>query len=191
MLLYLGLQKADLDDIQPVSYSLLPNATRTYNMVNTGSIPPPKINLFNQIHPAVSKKTHDMSLLPPNQGLCDLFPDRIEPKDVQAAHRDGSLEIQWYSSLRAELKRRYLVRRQVDLGRDIKHSWTSDGGMAFVADLMPVIHFHRRNLVPFCNKPTILYWELSAQQSSHPFCTGLIFACIYNFGFDFTITLLP
>ena len=58
--------------------------------------------------------------------------------------------------------------------------------MAKIADPIPVFNFHLLKLEPLCNKPTMLYWELSAQDtSSHPDCPGLIFACIYKFWFRF------
>ena len=126
-----------------------------------------------------------MSLFPPIPGLCEVYPDRIEPEDVRAANRDGSLNTEWYSSLRAELKMSYFVARQGTIGRDIKDYWTSDTLMDKVVDPMPVLRFHRRNLEPLCNKPTMLYWELSAQKPDHPYCRGFIFACIYKFWFRF------
>ena len=136
-------------------------------------------------NPAVFRKPHNMSLFPPIQGLCEVYPDPIEPEHVRAANRDGSLKTEWYSNLRAELKMRYFVERQATIGRHIKDYWTSDSGMDKVVDPMPVLRFHRWNLEPLCNKPTMLYWELSAQESSHPYCRGFIFACIYKFWFRF------
>ena len=136
-------------------------------------------------HPAVSRKPHNVSLFPPIQGLCEVYPDRIEPEDVRAATRDGSLKTEWYSSLRAELRMSYFVDRQGTIGRDIKNHWTSDIYMDKVVDPMPVLRFHRRNLEPLCNKPTMLYWELSAQKPDQPYCSGFIFACIYKFWFRF------
>ena len=126
-----------------------------------------------------------MSSFSPIQDHCEVYPDRIEPEDVRAANRDGSLKIKWYSSLRAELRIAYLVKRQATFGRDIKDYWTSDGGMDKVVDPIPLLRFHRWNLEPLCNKPTTLYWELSAQETSHPYCPGFIFACIYKFWFRF------
>ena len=126
-----------------------------------------------------------MSLSPPIQGLCEVYPDRIEPEDVRAANRDGSVYTEWYSSLRAELKMSYFVSRQGSIGRDIKDHWISDIYMDKVVDPMPVLRFHRRNLEPLCNKPTMLYWELSAQRSSQPYCPEFIFACIYKTWFRF------
>ena len=126
-----------------------------------------------------------MASFSPIQGLCEVYPDRIEPEDVRAANRDRSRKIKWYSSLRAELKIGYLRDRQGTFGRDIKNYWTSDGGMAKVVDPIPVLRFHPRNLEPLCNKPTMLYWELSAQETSQPYCPGFIFACIYKFWFRF------
>ena len=83
------------------------------------------------------------------------------------------------------MKMSYLVKRQGNTGRHIKDCWTSDVKMDKVVDPMPVLSFHRWNLEPLCNKPTMLYWELSAQKSSHPYCSGFVFACIYRFWFRF------
>ena len=125
-----------------------------------------------------------MSSVPPIQGLCEVYPDRIEPEHVRAANEDGARKIGWYNTLRARLKHEYLLSRQGTFGRDIKDYWTSDRGMAEVADVLPVLCFHRSNLRPLCNKPTMLYWELSAQNTgSHSCCPGYIFACIYKFWF--------
>ena len=155
-------------------------------MVKTGLDPATKDEISqpgttrNQ-HLAVSRKSRNMSLLPPIPGLCEVYPDRIEPEDVRAGNRNESLNTEWYSSLRAELKMSYFVARQGTIGRDIKDHWTSDIYMDKVVDPIPVLRFHRGNLVPLCNKPTMLYWELLAQRSDQPCCPGFIFACIYKF----------
>ena len=117
--------------------------------------------------------------------MCEVHTDQIRPEDVRAAHRDRSLETKWYSNLRAELKTEYLVERQLIFGRDMRDYWTSDRGMDKVVDPIPVLRFHRWNLEPLCNKPTMLYWELSAQRKSPPYCSSFTFACIYKFWFRF------
>lgn len=54
--------------------------------------------------------------------------------------------------------------------------------MSKVVDLMPVIH-HDRSLEALCNKPTMLYWELSALDPDTGRCPEIVFACIYKYWF--------
>ena len=120
-----------------------------------------------------------MPVSPPTQGGCGIFSVGKKLENVLANNRDRSVNTPVESKLRAELKRRYNREKEENFGAEIKQYWKSDSQMSKVVDLMPVIH-HDRSLEPLCNKPTMLYWELSALNPDTGTCPEIVFACIYK-----------
>ena len=85
------------------------------------------------------------------------------------------------SKLRARLKLHYYRDKRGSHGDDLRPYWNSDAWMLTVKDLTPAVHLLRQ----VCNKPTMLYWDVSAQLSGSNACPSIIFACIYKCWFRY------
>ena len=96
------------------------------------------------------------------------------PKD-----RDGSMSDDMKIKLRAELKRQHYDYKESLFGEDSKYHWRSGSRMFELNGLMPETWSYW-SLQRFCNKPTMLYWALSAQDPTTKSCPGMVFACIYK-----------
>lgn len=117
-----------------------------------------------------------MSSSPPIQGGCEVYPNGQESEDVV---RNGSVNNSMNSKLRAELKRHYYLKKEAVFGENIKHYWKSESWMFKVLNLTPEVR-HHQNLKQLCNKPTMLYWDISAQNADTNSCPGIVFACVYK-----------
>lgn len=125
-----------------------------------------------------------MSSSLPIQDDFEVCPDGQEPDNISATDRDGSVNTPSNPKLRAELKRHYYQKKEALFGQDIKHYWKSDTCMLRVVGLKPMVSQHMdQHLRQLCNKPTMLYWELSAQSPDTRPCLGMVFACIYKYWF--------
>lgn len=120
-----------------------------------------------------------MSLSHRVKGGCDICWDGQEPEDVPATDRDGSVNTPWNSKLQAQLKKQYYQLKESIFGEDIKDFWKSHVSLLKVVGPTPVVRDNWR-LRQLCNKPTMLYWELSAQRSENSSCPEIVFACIYK-----------
>ena len=116
-----------------------------------------------------------MSLSPRIQGGGQACPNEQEPENVPGTDRDISVNTPLDSKLRVELKREYYDGKEETFGVDIKDDWRM---MRKVVGPMPVVH--RRSLQRLCNKPTILYFESSAQSPCPSSWPAIVFACIYK-----------
>lgn len=121
-----------------------------------------------------------MLLSSTTQGGSESCPGGQEPEVVPATKRDDSMTTLRNGKLRAQLKKNYYEKREAGFGAGIKVYWKHETWMLKVVDLMP--EFHGWHLMQLCNKPTILYWELSAQgfDPRLGLGTGIVFACIYK-----------
>lgn len=121
-----------------------------------------------------------MSLSSPKQRGSNVCPDEQELDNVQVTEPDNSIQKSLDSKLRAELKRNYYKGKEEFFSADMRVYWQSYGCFMFkLVDQLPDIG-HHHSLKQLCNKPTILYWELSAQNSNSDACPGIVFACIYK-----------
>ncbi len=80
------------------------------------------------------------------------------------------------------MKQTYLETEEATFALDLKHHWSSDVRMSTLASPTP-LSASRYELNQFCNKSTLLYWEVSAQNPDPDYipCPGtFLFACIYK-----------
>ncbi len=123
-----------------------------------------------------------MSLSPRIQGGYEACTDVQKREGVPATDRDGSLKTSFNSRLQEIVKESYLRREEATFALDLKHNWSSDVRMFTLASPTP-LSATRYELNQFCNKSTMLYWEVSAQNPDPDYtpCPGtFLFACIYK-----------
>ena len=117
------------------------------------------------------------NLYPPMPGGREVYQDGKEPKGIPGTDRGGSVNTSLLNDkLRARLKHEYYRDKQETYGEDLKDFWNSCAYMFLVKDLTPAVRFPSR----VCNKPTMLYWDVSAQLPEPNACPSIIFACIYK-----------
>ena len=118
-------------------------------------------------------KENLLASMPGSRGVCQ---DGKEPKDIPGTDRGGSVDSLLNDKLRARLKHDYYRSKQESYGEDLKDFWNSCVYMFPVKDLKPAVRFPSQ----VCNKPTMLYWNVSAQLPGPNACPSIIFACIYK-----------
>ena len=120
-------------------------------------------------------------LFPPMPGERGVCQNGEEPEDIPGTDRDGSVDSLLNNKLRARLKLDYYQDKRCSHGEDLKSFWDSRAWMYTIKDLTPAVCL----LWQVCNKPTMLYWDVSAQLPGANACPDIIFACIYKCWFRY------
>ena len=89
------------------------------------------------------------------------------------------LEEPLLTRLRADLKKHYLHVQEAQFEGDLKYTWNGGSWMSAMTTLTPEI-LYDGTLGNLCNKATVFYWSLSAQNPRTNLCPRLVFADIYK-----------
>ena len=101
----------------------------------------------------------------------------LEGADHSANHQ--YLEEPLASRVRADLKKYYFSRQEAFFGADLKYAWNGGNFTVAIDTLTPEITYDW-TLANMCNKPTVFYWALSAQDPENASCTRMVFADVYK-----------
>ena len=89
------------------------------------------------------------------------------------------LEEPLVTRVRADLKKHYLHVQEAEFGADLKYNWNGSRWMSAMTTLTPELSYDG-TLGALCNKPTVFYWALAAQDPETTYCPSLVFADIYK-----------